>query len=707
MMHLWEDLTDFKRAPIYRSGKKSYSDIIYAFDIEVSSLFNINGTWQRFDDTITDYRDIEKVAVPYIWMFGIEDQVYYGRYLRDFADVLEHISNPLLTKFVYIHNASYEFQFLRTIFEERGWTVTDLVARENRSPIAWKIEELNIIFRCTLHLTGLKLEKAAERYTSIEKKTGDLDYNKERSPLTYLSKQELGYCEYDILCVYEIVKYFREKYKHLKRIPLTSTSEMRRAYQNTVPGYHYKMVKRNIPDVVRWKLLNASFQGGLTHPNIIHANQHLYVPVGSHDESSAYPYHMCLPVYPQGPFFEIDPRKVWMYPHNRWCVIYSVRFEDLQSVYYNHYIARSKCRYSTDCAWDNGRLIGGSWVEFPGITDIDMDIIMDAYKPKKVIIYRAFVSRKGYLPGYYIRFVLDLYSDKTTLKGIPDRADEYNSKKSLLNSCFGACCTSVIKSTIAYTNNDWEPIKKLTDEIIEEKLAEERAKNNPLFVYAHGVYITAASRRSLWENIVEPGMDEDVVYYDTDSIKYINPEEHQQQFVEHNKKVDANLLEMCNHFGFDYELTRPKDKKGKAHPLGWFENEGNEDGISYTEFCTLGAKRYAYRSVEDNQLHITVSGVNKGGAEVLQDDISNFRNGLKFGYKEAKKNIALYIDHMAPVTFTDIDGNNYRSDYRYGVVIYPTTYTLGADKYIEEIGVFEDVYKDYILTEVFDEEKTD
>ena len=62
---------------------------------------------------------------------------------------------------------------------------------------------------------------------------------------------------------------------------------------------------------------------------------------------------------------------------------------------------------------------------------------------------------------------------------------------------------------------------------------------------------------------------------------------------------------------------------------------------------------------------------------------------------------------MAPVTFNDIDGNNYRSDYRYGVVIYPTTYTLGADKYIEEIGVFDDVYKDYILTEVFDEEETD
>ena len=52
------------------------SDTIYTLDIETTNLFKINGKYRCFDKSIASYKDIEKVACPYIWMFGIEDAVY-------------------------------------------------------------------------------------------------------------------------------------------------------------------------------------------------------------------------------------------------------------------------------------------------------------------------------------------------------------------------------------------------------------------------------------------------------------------------------------------------------------------------------------------------------------------------------------------------------------------------------------------------------
>lgn len=697
----YHNLYDPKPVPIYRCQGKCYSDTIYTFDIEVSSLFKIDGTWQCFDKGISDYKDIPKCAVPYIWMFGVDDEVYYGRELRDFYYVLESISNPRITKYIWVHNLGYEMQFLRTIFAEHDLTISTMIARENRRPIAFKVDELNIVFKCSMHLTGLKLETAAKRYTSLEKKTGDLDYNQVRSPFTNLSTAELGYCEYDIRTLYRIILHFMSKYGgHLKKIPHTATGEMRRAYGKICPGYHYKNMHELIPDVKTYKALNAAFAGGLTHGNIIHANRHIYSLMGSMDEASCYPFSMCLREYPEKPFRWIKPSSLWKYDHKQWCVLYGVRFTNVKSRYWNHYIARSKCGFASwesehKCSWDNGRMISSNGESFfMWLTDIDYDLIHEAYDIEGEEVVQAAVSKKGYLPKHYIELILQLYSDKTTKKAAsgaetPEekkaRESFYVSQKQLLNSSFGACCTNIIKSTVEYKDNEWAPIQRLTDEVIKEKLDAEREKKQPLFAYQHGVWITAVSRRHLFKMIMQ--MDDDVVYYDTDSIKLLNVDKHIDKFRKHNEWVDAELKKMCEHYDLDYSLTRPKDSKGIEHPLGRFENEGDPiTYTAYTEFCTLGAKRYCYRDVSDGELHITVSGVNKAGAACLADDIRNFNKNTFFGYDDARKNIAMYIDHMDPVTFTDIDGYSYTSTYKYGVCIYPTTYQMSmTDEFLTEI----------------------
>src|SRR5699024_577216 len=75
------------------------------------------------------------------------------------------------------------------------------------------------------------------------------------------------------------------------------------------------------------------------------------------------------------------------------------------------------------------------------------------------------------------------------------------------------------------------------------------------------------------------------------------------------------------------------DKKGKTHYLGVYEYDGY-----YTEFKTMGAKKYAYRT-EDGSLHTTIAGVVKkiGGAELdAHGGLHAMKEGFTFYYAGGK-----------------------------------------------------------------------
>ena len=74
MMYEIEKIKDIPGRP-YHTKSGCYSDIIYTFDIESTSMFCINGVWQKFDPTIEDYTDIPKMCCPYIGMFSVNDTV--------------------------------------------------------------------------------------------------------------------------------------------------------------------------------------------------------------------------------------------------------------------------------------------------------------------------------------------------------------------------------------------------------------------------------------------------------------------------------------------------------------------------------------------------------------------------------------------------------------------------------------------------------
>ena len=693
-----------------KKNKKYYSDDIYTFDIETSSMFYIDNHWMPFYyiDGM-DYDDIPKAGVPYIWMFGINEDIYYGREFYDFQKMLDLISHPLITKVIWVHNLAFEFAWLTDILDK--YTIEHLVALQKHKPICFYVKELNIMFRCSYMLTNMSLANAAKEYTKLEKKSGDLQYNVVRSPLTRLTERELGYCEYDCVVLYHIIKFFRDQYKHICKIPNTSTARVRKAIQDEVDYWYIRKQQQLTPTPEMYIKLWYAFAGGYTHANIINANKVITGIITSKDIASSYPTVMVTEKYPSTAFVKCKVSEFLSgKKRETHAYLLHVRFIGVKAKYYNHYLQFEKVKNNVvNAVTDNGRIVSCDSCQYY-LTDIDYDIMLTNYDIDKVEILECYHSFKRYLDIRIIKFILSHYRTKTSKKGFTSEDPEeeesvlayYRYCKTCINGIYGMSVTSILHNACYDSDtNKWvlppeldperdENAGKTKEEMfrnfVEAKLEDTKTSYSNLFFYAVGVWVTSYARRNLIMRVLEnPDLDRDSIYMDTDSIKYTG--NYDYIFEEYNKQLLKKYEAICEYYDeLSIDMFIPEDLKGRKHPIGFFEDDGE-----YSEFCTIGAKKYCYRSVEDGELHITVSGVSKSGVKALDDDITNFKKGFVWGYQTSGKLMHKYVTDQEEFEFTDCQGNKYRSKQRNAVVLYPTTYTLGiSDWYEQLIKLFED-----------------
>jgi hypothetical protein len=688
--------------------KKEWSDTIYTLDIEVTSLFKINDVWQPFiyDDSI-DYSVIEHRACPYSWQFGVEGHVLYGREFKDLKKVFKWMSNPFRAKVIYVFNLSYESGFLLDVLEE--YHITDMTARDVRKPIQFYVKELNIYFRCAFMLTNMSLDVAAKEYTDVRKESGeDYNYNVARSPVTSLTEKEKQYMKMDIITLWKVIDHFRTEYKHIAKIPLTSTSIVRRAVLDTVDFYYIQHQWSLIPEPAMYLREVSIFAGGYTHANILRAGKIWKeqpddpdsCPKGV-DEASEYPSVMVLDPYPSKRFIKCKIDDFYKHRDTHAFFLY-VKFDGVRSKFYNHYIQQSKSINLRGAVFDNGRIARCDHVEL-WLTDVDYDVITSCYDIKNIEIIEAYKSYKQYLDVRIIKFILDLYGKKTSLKGLEDPQSKamYKAVKPQINGLYGCSARNIIKEMTEFYDkddklhpNEWGRVDwndlSVRKQFIEDKLEEAKESWSTLFQYVIGCWVSAYSRRNLFMTLTghlqrddgsyylyDKTMDRDVMYCDTDSIKFVgNHTKLIQKFNQHI--VDKMHKVVDKHPDLNIEMYMPKDRKGIKHPIGFFE----DDGRYPKGFITLGAKKYAYYD-EEGELHITVSGVAKSGVSILNNDITKFKNGLKWGYADSGKLVHYYIDDQEPFEFRDYQGNLYRCTQKHAVVLQPTTYTLGLTDWYE------------------------
>lgn len=654
---------------------KRVSDAIFCFDIEDTSYYiDENGKAVMFDyDNPEHMATCKKGSLCYHWQFSINDHVFTGRKLEQFKWFLIELNKYCpARKIVYVHFLSHEFQFLLNIFK-----FDDVFARNAHKPLTAYIKELNTEFRCSYMLTRLSLETWSKDLP-IKKLKGNLNYNIFRTPLTPLTEAEQAYCKNDVLVMYEGLKRFKNKYQHIYNIPLTQTGEVRREVKRKLStnGFWCRKCQTLLPTTLDdFKDQLNAFIGGSVIANSLYKNT-VVSNILMYDIASSYPWVMVSEKYPMDKFKTVTS-DFDRYMNNPY-IAYLIKFTvyNVESKTNCKFLSKSKVENGINIKSDNGRIIRST--EFTAtLTNVDFEIFNKCYSYSNIDIHFLKYSYTNYLPKEFRKYVLELYGNKTRLKGVKGEEELYMQSKQYVNSLFGMMVTKEISDDILFDGENWEKDKLTVDKFISKINAKKRSLSKNFLSFQFGIWVTAYARRNLWEAIL--ALDDYVVYCDTDSVKYIN-EEPTNFFNDYNNKIKMKYHQLAKDLEIPVSSFYPTNPKGKKCYIGIYECENpiiNNKIIPINEFKTMGAKKYIYRNPSTNELEMTVSGVSKKAVKCLHNDINNFCVDKTFTEKElnsigADKLIPSYLTNMEEITFSD----GFTSNYKYGICLTPTTYHL-------------------------------
>lgn len=624
--------------------RKYYRNYVATFDIETSKIEKQNGEYEGF---------------MYHWQFCINGIVIFGRDWLQFAKFIyklkEHLQLDHKNKLVvYVHNLSYEFHFMYNLF-----LMTDVFCLDKRKVLKCTLDDF-IELRCSYYLSNMNLAKFIENTpnTIHFKAKGDLDYNKLYTPKSVLNPKELGYCFNDVMGLYECILEKLQEF-NLNEIPLTSTGYVRRECRKNMNKNrkNRKIFEKLSLNQKQYDLLRDCFRGGNTASNRYHTNI-ILDKVSSYDMTSAYPYVMVSEKYPMSKFipFQIESKDELDYYNNRYCTIGYYFFDDIE-LNYNvpiPYIPFSKCvniLNDENLVLYNGRVLKSTGLCI-ALTNIDYEIIKQQYTFSNVSVKDYYFARKDYLPKELRETVIEYYQLKTELKGIEEKSYEYMKSKNKLNSLYGMIVTNIQREEIIFDRNkDNKEIFSLGDK---QDIEEYYNSRNSFLSYQWGVFVTAYCRRNL--QLAIDGIGLDVVYCDTDSVKYLN--NHDNIF----EKINNDMLKKC----MDNDIINYAIRDNKKYYLGVYDFEG-----TYQKFITLGSKKYAF--IKNDKYGCTVSGLNKikGAKELEKKGLEFFKNGSVF-YDSGRTTITFNHDIFHYLQIGNekiINGSN--------VAILDTTYTLG------------------------------
>jgi hypothetical protein len=684
-----------------------YYNIPCAFDIETTSFYiDENGHTidyaekMRRKKLIPDYNP-EKRAIMYVWQFGINGNVIIGRTWQEFFTMLDKIAEILRLDekrrlMVFVHNLSYEFQFMCKWVKWHKVFSIDL-----RKPI-YAITENFIEFRCSYLLSGYSLANLSNQLLKykVNKMVGDLDYSLMRNSKTELSEKEIAYCVNDVRVVMAYIQEKIENERGLTNLPITKTGYVRQCCKKNclyLPNSHKRNMNyfRRIHDLTisnmnEFNLLQRAFCGGFTHANARYVDD-IIPEVGSYDFTSSYPYVMVSEKFPmsRGVKVELKSKDDFLLYMNDYLCVFDVTFTNLICKEVNENpLSVSKCWEKSNVVENNGRVVTADYV-CTTITNIDYNTFEMFYSWDSITISNFYVYTKQYLPTELVKSILDLYENKTVLKGVEGKEIEYLKSKEMINAVYGMSVTNPLRDEYIFDGEQWGTVESNPVELFDMLVKYNESKNRFLY-YIWGIFVTAYARRNLFTGIY--AVQDDYIYSDTDSIKLKNYEKHKDYFDGYNKIVEIKLKKACEYHNIDFEKVQPKTKEGKTKRLGVWDFEG-----VYTHFKTLGAKRYMVHKEkaikidgEYYPISITVSGVNKFKAipyllnDLARGDImkafDNFNDGLHVPPENSGKNLHNYIDEPKQGELTDYQGNTAYYFELSAVHLEPTSYDLSLAK---------------------------
>lgn len=626
--------------PGSKRAKRKYKDVICTFDIETTRL-----------------EDIEQ-SIMYVWQMHFHHHFsMIGRTWHQLESILESFANELNddeTIIIFIHNLSYEFQFLRAIHE---WKTEEVFAVSPRKVLKTSMFDGKIEFRCTYLHSNMSLEEFTKKMDVEHKKLDGeaFDYTIKRYPWTPLSEYEIRYCLHDVIGLAECLEKEMEiDGDTLYTLPLTSTGYVRRDVKAAMRSCKQWAVKPALLTLEVYKLCREAFRGGDTHASRYWANMVL-TDVFSADRVSSYPDVICNCDFPITAFEPIGKQSidevVRLMVDRKKALLLRValtrpRLRDC--LWGFPYISKDKCRNLQKGRIDNGRVLEAEYLETT-LTDVDLKIILDQYTFDDIVCFDVHHARYGKLPRVMTDVVKDYFRKKTELKGVAGQEVQYMKSKNKVNACYGMTAQDPVKQDVIFDNGDWSEAQEDMEVLLN------KSNEKAFLCYQWGVWVTAHARRELQDMLKIAGHN--AVYCDTDSVKYVG----KADFTAYNETI----MERSKANG-----AFATDIKGRVHYMGIAEPDGH-----YTQFKTLGAKKYVFTKPGSDTVHVTIAGVNKkrGGPELQRaGGVAAFAPG--FTFIDAGGTESVYNDHPENGTIIIDDHTLHITP---NVVIRDSTYTVG------------------------------
>ena len=692
--------------------KGTWNDIIIAADTETSKNHVVS------DDPLPNHVCAWTISMR---AYHCNICTIYGTKPSEMMEAFEEIRKALKGDeiYMYFHNLPYDYVFLRLFLFQAFGTPVKEVNTKPHNPILLKFGN-GIILKDSLILAGCRLEKWANDLNVHHKKAvGSWDYEKIRDQNgKSFTRKELQYIENDTLALVECIDAICINLnKNISTIPYTATGIPREEVRDRAKKHkgHENFLRQALTYEQMQKVLKL-YHGGYSHANRYYIGDIMDLDITrGGDFVSSYPFCAIAYKFPSGKFVplgkDVKPEFILRNKED-YAFIFKVSFINIHlkdDLFPMPALQASKCEASINMEIDNGRVIQAGYCTLY-ICDVDLEVLADQYEwDPASMCTEVEVTGKDYLPRWFTDYVFELFEAKCRLKTKKkDDPVNYALSKSRLNSLYGLCVQSnyVKDNFLEVTEPGEYKINKEGDTAFfksgeyrkdfdtDLKKQYEKYVNNPNTVlnYQIGVYITAYAFRNLFKlgNCVTRFYKRDGslaypphwFYSDTDSC--YSDDWNMDKVKEYNENCKALLK--TNGYG-------PAVVDGKEYWLGVAEFD--PDG-EYSEFVFLGSKRYAGRSCEDNELHITVAGVPKKGAKCLKDDLTKFNKLFIFDGKETGKKTHYYIFSEEGI-YIDEYGNEVGDS----IDLKPCDYELDAvDKY--EFTETEDYLLPYLCEEDFD-----
>lgn len=625
-----------------------------------------------------------KVTVAYGWvyLYGLEFAGLFktGRtpteLIKDLEEIRDHYgcSAEGTHIVVYIHNLSYDIQYLKDFLIKRYGGVYDMLAIATHKFITFSCDAFE--FRCSFKLSNRSLAKwAKDLGVQSQKAVGEIDYTETHYQTEPLEENQYHYLKMDVLtlrdCVLEQMRLYGD---NVQTIPLTSTGYVRR-----VTRKNFRKTKGNVEKFRKTQLsLQAftfcwrEFSGGMTHGNRFHAGEIVKGKIRHADFDSHYPTQQRARVFgfPASRFMllydENDKKRgeVWTikkllsYAHDN-CVLVEIALRNIKikEGVTLPYAQASKFIEGKQRDWkrpitDNGRILQSFGTSVVVYNEIDLTILNEDYTFDYEIL-TIFSAKRGAVPQYIGETVDYFYSEKTRLKNEVKRLKKENASedvireaeksllivKQMLNGIYGMTATLPCRCNYSMnTLGEWSE-EVLTPELMKEKLHQYYGNFNSFNPYQVGIYTTSLARYQLWYVIKHIIGYENFLYCDTDSCFYISTEENERKLAEYNKRINAAAIKNGAY------ITLPD---GTRKVYDNFADEGED----ITEFVFLHAKAYCYKCGE--KMRLVVAGVpditNGVTREQELGTIENFKSGFTFRINGGTR--AIYTEGL-PHTITE------------------------------------------------------